>query len=93
MDNSLNLNIFNLHIPGIASGSAFTMGLFPVFIILKWITVLGLGMYSIFALVIIKQVSIMTETFEGTANPIVKLFSWIHFLASLLLTLAVILLV
>lgn len=57
----------------------------------KWMLVVGLGMYCLFALVIIKQVSIMSETYEASANSVVKLFAWVHFLMSLLLIIAVIL--
>ena len=73
--------------PGALTGLEF------VWVIFKWGMVLMLLMYDLFAAVIIKQVGIMSETIEDPANGIVRLFAWFHLLASLLLTLAVILFV
>lgn len=58
-------------------------------VIIKWLAVGGLVVYSIFALVIIKQVGIMSETFDADANVILKLFAWAHFLMAVFLVLAV----
>ena len=45
----------------------------------KWFMVIGLVMYSFFAIVVIKQVGIMAETFESEVNGTVKTVAWIHF--------------
>lgn len=58
-------------------------------VIIKWLAVGGLGLYSLFALVIIKQVGIMSETFDADANIVLKLFAWAHFLMAVFLVLAV----
>ena len=53
--------------------------------IVKWMLVVGLVMYSLFALVIIKQVQIMTETFEAEANGVVRIFAWAHLVMAVIL--------
>jgi hypothetical protein len=53
---------------------------------LKWFMVVGLLMYSFFALVVIKQVGIMAETFESDANGAVKTIAWLHFFLAVFLT-------
>ncbi len=59
-------------------------------IIFKWFEVIGMVMYCIFALVVIKQVGIMAETFESEVNGTVKTFAWLHFfLAGFLAGLAI----
>ncbi len=75
-----------------ATPSALT-GLAFLWVVFKWGMVLMLLIYDLFAAVIIKQVGIMSETLEDPANGIVRVFAWAHLLASLLLTLAVILFV
>lgn len=47
-------------------------------IAIKWMTVIGLVMYAIFALVILRQTAIMTETIDSDMNVVVKLFAWMH---------------
>ncbi len=54
-------------------------------LILKGFLVVGLLMYAFFALVVLKQVGIMTETFESEINGTVKTFAWMHFLLSIFL--------
>lgn len=54
-------------------------------LILKGFLIVGLLMYTFFALVVLKQVGIMTETFESDVNPAVKTFAWIHLLLALFL--------
>jgi hypothetical protein len=51
--------------------------------IFKWFVVIGLVMYSVFALLIVKQVGIMTETVETEANGLVKAFAWAHLFMAL----------
>ena len=84
------LNILNT----IASARPETvLGLGFVEIIFKWGCVFVLVMYDLFAAVIIKQAAIMSETLDDGANGVVRMFAVVHLLASLLLTLAVILIV
>lgn len=54
-------------------------------LLLKGFLVVGLLMYTFFALVVLKQVGIMTETFESEINVTVKLFAWMHLLLALFL--------
>ncbi len=54
-------------------------------LILKGFLIVGLLMYTFFALVVLKQVGIMTETFESDVNPAVKMFAWIHLMLALFL--------
>lgn len=60
------------------------------FAIIKWFFVIGLAMYSIFAIVVVKQVSIMSESVESSVNPIIKLLSWLHLAMAILLVVAAI---
>lgn len=60
------------------------------FEVVKWFAVAGLVMYSFFAAVVIKQVGIMTETFESDVNSVVKLFAWMHLLVAIGLVVATI---
>lgn len=53
--------------------------------IMKWGLAAGLTMYSLFALVIVKQVGIMAETFEDQANGVVKLFAWGHLIMAMVI--------
>jgi len=53
--------------------------------VLKWFMVIGLVMYSFFALVVIKQVGIMAETFESDVNGTVKTIAWLHFFLAVFL--------
>lgn len=47
-------------------------------IIVRWLAVAGLVMYAFFALVVLRQAAIMTETLESEANGWVKLLAWVH---------------
>ena len=57
-----------------------------VWVIIKWMLVLGLVLYCFVALVIIKQVGIMSETLEDPANGVVKAFAWMHLIFAIVLT-------
>ncbi len=59
-------------------------------LILKGFLVVGMLMYLFFALVVMKQVAIMTETFESEVNSTVKLFAWGHFLLTVVILAVVI---
>lgn len=43
----------------------------------------ALALYIVFALVVIRQVSLMSRTVSTPIDPIIKLFSYLHFFASL----------
>jgi len=58
------------------------------FILLERIfAIVGTGLYLIFAIVIVKQVSMMTKNVYDKFNGVVIIFSYIHLLLSLLLVL------
>jgi hypothetical protein len=61
-------------------------------LILKWFMVIGLVMYCFFALVVIKQVGIMAETFESDVNGTVKTIAWLHFFIAAFLAVITVLL-
>lgn len=69
------------------------LGVDIVWLVFKWGVVVFMALYSIFAAVIIHQTTVMSKTLEDGANGLVRMLAWVHFLASLLLTLAVILIV
>jgi hypothetical protein len=48
------------------------------YIIVKAIIALGLGMYTVFALVVIRQVSLMTQTVKTGLEMELKILSWLH---------------
>jgi hypothetical protein len=56
--------------------------------LVKVMFVVGLFMYSAFAVVVIRQVTTMSEAVEGEANLIFKVLSWIHLAMSILLFVA-----
>lgn len=72
---------------------ALLEGLFTVatlWVIVKWMTVMGMAMYCLFSAVIIKQVGTMAETLDDPANGTVKLFAWVHLVFAVGLTLLLI---
>ncbi len=56
-----------------------------MFSVLKWFFVAGLLMYTIFAIVVVKQVGVMSESVESDANPVVKAFAWLHLIVAITL--------
>jgi len=56
-----------------------------VFDFVKWAFVLGLLVYMVFAVIIVKQVGIMNEALEDPRNPIVAFLGWAHLLLTILL--------
>jgi len=59
--------------------------------LVKGMFVLGLFVYLMFALIIVRQSQIMNETIEGRYNQVVRLGSWLHFgLTLFILVMAVI---
>ena len=63
-----------------------------LWVVIKWMLVFGVGIYSLFALMVVKQVRIMAQTLEDPANPIVTIFSWLHLGLALFLLVAIVLL-
>ena len=59
-----------------------------MFIFVKWMFVIGLVMYSAFAIVVIRQVIAMSEAVECEVNIIFKVLSWVHLAMSILLFVA-----
>ena len=51
--------------------------------VIKGFFVVGLLMYSAFALIILRQVGVMNETIEAKYNNIVKIFAWAHLFLAL----------
>lgn len=49
----------------------------------KIFTLVGLGVYGIFALVMVRQEQLMAKTLEAQFEPIIRLLVWIHLLAAL----------
>ncbi len=64
-----------------------------VFDLVKWFLVVGLVMYTAFAIVIIRQVKEMSESIEDEFNGLISLFAWGHLgVALLLIVIAVVVL-
>ncbi len=60
-------------------------------LMLKLFFIVGVVMYGFFALVVIKQASIMTESIEENANGLVRLLTWVHFGLTVLVLVAAVL--
>ncbi|KKU67875.1 MAG: hypothetical protein UX92_C0028G0007 [Candidatus Amesbacteria bacterium GW2011_GWA1_47_20] len=58
---------------------------FTLFGVVKWMCVVGLLMYTVFAVVIVRQVGVMTEAVEDDVNGIISLFAWVHLLLAIAL--------
>lgn len=56
-----------------------------VFDVVKWFLVAGLVLYTAFAVVIIRQVGVMSEAVKEDINALVALFAWAHLALSILL--------
>ncbi len=64
-----------------------TIGL-NVWLLIKILALLLLGMYLIFSLVVIKQVNLMTRTLQLGYEQIVKTLSYLHLIFAVLVFLA-----
>ena len=53
-----------------------------VFILLKFLVVFGLGLYIIFAAVILRQEQLMADVLEESFEPVLRLASFLHLIAS-----------
>ncbi len=61
---------------------------FNIWIIVKFLSMLLLAMYLIFALVVIKQVSLMTKTLQLGWEGLVRTLSYVHLAFAILVFLA-----
>ncbi len=64
--------------------AGFILGL-TIFDLVKWFLVVGLVMYLAFAIVIVRQVGVMSEAIEDPNNVLIKTFAWAHLLMTILL--------
>ncbi len=51
----------------------------PIWSIAKLVVLFGLLVYLVFAVVVIRQVQLMTRTVTGDLDHIIRAVSWIHF--------------
>lgn len=54
-----------------------------IWVLLKLFFLFGIGLYIVFAGVVIKQVNLMTETVHLPLEPTLKTIAWIHLIFSL----------
>jgi len=54
-----------------------------IFLIVKSLLVFGLGLYVVFAFVIVRQEQLMAHVLEEEFEPVLRLVSVIHFIASI----------
>jgi len=56
---------------------------FTLWRLIKGLFVLGLGLYLAFALIVLRQVGLMSRTLNGEFARLLKLIAWIHLLAAI----------
>lgn len=62
-------------------------------VILKIFTLLGLGLYGVFAIIIIRQEQLMSHVLEEAFEPVLRVLAFVHFIGAIVLfLLAVVLL-
>jgi hypothetical protein len=54
-------------------------------IIAKLVAILGLGIYTVFAFVIVRQVAMMTNTLQLGLEATLRVFAYLHFFFALIL--------
>lgn len=54
-----------------------------VFIILKALVLFGLGMYIIFSVVIVRQEQLMAQVLEESFEPVLRIATYLHLIASI----------
>jgi len=54
-----------------------------IWVIAKAFVLLGLGVYVIFAFVVVRQVKLMTEVVSGILTSFLRLVAWLFFLFSI----------
>ena len=57
---------------------------FSVWGLVKWMMIGGMVFYCMFAVVLVMQVKVMTETFESGVNGIVKVAGGLHLMLAML---------
>ena len=50
-----------------------------VWVGLKWMYLLAMGIYGVFALLVIRQTQLMTKALNGNLDLPIKLVAWVHF--------------
>lgn len=55
-----------------------------IWTIAKWLVEIALLVYLVFAVIVVRQVYMMTEVVKEKFNWIIKIISWIHLLFSIL---------
>jgi len=55
-----------------------------IWIVAKWLVEIALLVYLVFAVIVVRQVYMMTEVVKEKFNWIVKIISWIHLLFAIL---------
>lgn len=64
-----------------------------VWVVVKWLLVLALGLYGVFAVVVVRQVQLMSRTLNGALELPLKLLAWLHMgVAVMVLLMAVVIL-
>ena len=64
-----------------------------IFLVVKALTVFGLGLYIVFAFVILRQEQLMAQVLKEAFEPVLRLASVLHFIAAIaLFILAIVLL-
>lgn len=61
-----------------------------VWVAVKWLMVLGLGLYNMFAVVVIRQVQLMSQTVNGGLELPLKVLTWAHLIVSIVALVAAI---
>lgn len=51
----------------------------PVWEVAKFLLLFGILLYLVFAVLVIRQVQLMTRTLTGEMDQVVRILSWVHF--------------
>lgn len=62
---------------------ALPLAPFPILLITKYFVIFALSLYLIFAIVVIRQVQLMTDTLEVGFEIPLKIISYLHFLLAI----------
>lgn len=64
---------------------------FNIWVVAKVFVLIGLAVYCLFAFVVVRQVKLMTEVVSGMLGGILRFVSWIFFLFSIFVFVAILL--
>ena len=53
--------------------------------VVKILALFGLGIYGVFALVVVRQVMLMVTTLDGSLTPVLRVVAWLHLAAAIAL--------